>query len=71
MFQGIKQDINTRALGKKKKRKKGVQVFKQCQTLKNSNSQFSPLMWQFQGTKRVRTCTQNTFRSGEFRQGLH
>lgn len=67
MFQGTTEDINTCTLGEKK----GVQVFKQCQTWKNSNSLPSPLIWQFQGTKRVKTCTQSTFRSGEFRQGLH
>lgn len=67
MFQGTTEDINTCILGDKK----GVQVFKQCQMWKNSNSLPSPLIWQFQGTKRVTTCTQSTFRSGEFRQGLH
>lgn len=67
MFQGMTEDINTCI----PEEKKGVQVFKQCQMWKNSNSLPSPLIWQFQGTKRVTTCTQSTFHSGELRQGLH
>lgn len=69
MYQGMIEDINICTLEGGKK--KGVQVFKQYQMWKNSNSLLSPLIWQFQWTKRVTTCTQNTFRSGEFRQGLH
>lgn len=70
MFQGMREDINT-CMGEERKKKKGVQVFKQCQMWKYSNSLLSPLIWQFQESKRVTTCTQNTFCSGEFRQGLH